>query len=152
MKISYVFPAIAVVITALVGGLITSGGMTWYQSLSLPSFTPPGYIISIVWSIIFVLSAYAMILVLQLGKKEVIAVASVVFGLNLLLNMLWSTLFFGIHEIGFAFFEAILLAFSVLVLMTVSWKTSKTIAWLLAPYFVWTSFASFLTYSVWMLN
>lgn len=152
MKISYVIPAIAVIVTALVGGVITSGGMVWYQSISLPSFTPPGYVISIVWSIIFVLSAYAMTLILHIGKKEVIAVASVVFGLNLLLNMLWSTLFFGIHEIGFAFFEAILLAFSVLVLMSISWKTSKTIVWLFAPYFVWVSFASFLTYSVWKLN
>jgi len=152
MNFLYVLLPVLIFGASFTGSIITSNGMAWYDTLHLPSFTPAGGIIGIVWTILFILLAIGMILIVRNGKKETTRLPLVVFGINILLNVLWTVLFFGIHEIGFAFFEALLLAFSVIVLMKVSWNTSRTATYLFLPYVLWVLFASYLTYSIWMLN
>lgn len=154
MKIIYfaIIP-ILVFLTAFLGSKITDQGMTWYKTISLPSWTPPGFVIGIVWTIIFILLTLAMIVsFLKIESKKTIILLSSLFILNLFLNVLWSYLFFGIHNIGGAFFEAIILDLSVMVIALVVYPFSKLASLLLLPYIVWVAFASYLTHSVWFLN
>ncbi len=146
--------AIPLITTATIsaGSWVTSAGMNWYKTINLPEFTPPGSFIGTVWTILFILATISALIVWNkiAGKRKIII--GFAFILNALLNVGWSVLFFGLHLVGPAIYEAALLGVSVLVLMILVWRTSKTAAWLLAPYLAWVSFATFLTYTIWSLN
>ncbi|MFA6919217.1 MAG: TspO/MBR family protein [Patescibacteria group bacterium] len=126
---------------------------TWYATLTKPSFNPPNWIFAPVWTTLFILMGISLFLIWNSQKKDKNRkVFFVVFIINLILNVLWSLIFFGLHMTGLAFLEVILLALSIIILMVLSWKISKTAAFLLAPYLLWVCFASFLNYNLWILN
>lgn len=150
-KYYIIIPAITLIV-ALVGNIITSNGMDWYNTISLPSWTPAGSIIGFVWATIFILSTISAIIVWgRVQQKQRVIIYSV-FGINAVLNIFWSVLFFRLHFIQLAIWEAALLGLTVYILIVLIWKHSKQAAYLLVPYAVWVSFATYLTYSVWLLN
>lgn len=147
-----IIPA-AVALVAVLGSVVTRGGMSWYRNLNLPAWTPPGSTIGLVWTTIFVLAAVSLLLAFDgAGSARALRPVVRVALLNGALNVLWSVLFFGFHRIGAATVEAALLGASVLWLMTLVWPLSRTASLLLAPYAAWVGFATYLTYSVWRLN
>jgi benzodiazapine receptor len=150
-KPNYIIIPLATVATAGIGSIITSAGMNWYNGISKPSFTPPGSFIGTVWTILFVLSTIAALIVWNKAenRKNIIGAAFII---NALLNIGWTGLFFGLHLIGPAITEAGLLGLSVLTLIILAWPVSRFAAWLLAPYLAWVSFATYLTYSIWVVN
>lgn len=138
---------------AVLGSWLTGQGMEWYDTLNLPGFTPPGYVISIVWTIIFILGTVSALLFWNKAKKgRDFGRVAWLFSLNAVLNVLWSYVFFVNHSLGLAVLEMTLLNLTTLLLMTLIKKTSKTAALLLLPYFLWVSFATYLAYQIWMLN
>lgn len=153
LKPNYIVIPLATIATIGIGNLFTSAGMDWYKTISTPAFTPPGSFIGTVWTVLFILATLSALIVwnkpLTDGRRHGIAIA---FILNAMLNVGWSALFFGLHFIGAAIFEAGLLGLSVLILIVAIWPVSKFAAWLLMPYFAWVSFAMYLTYSIWLLN
>lgn len=150
-KLPYIIIPLATLATAGIGSIITSVGMDWYNQIPKPVFTPPGSFIGTVWTVLFVLATIAALLVWSRAgnRKTIIGAAFIV---NALLNVGWTGLFFGLHLIGPAIFEAGFLGLSVFALIILVWPVSKFSAWLLAPYFAWVSFATYLTYSIWLLN
>lgn len=152
-KANYILIPLVVVVVALLGNWFTGGGMEWYETLSLPSFTPPGYAIGIVWTAIFILGAVSALLFWnKAGRAKYFYGVASLFILNAVLNALWSYLFFVRHLLGLAVVEMGLLNLTTLLLMVLIKKRSKAAAWLLLPYFLWVSFATYLAYQVWMLN
>jgi len=155
-KLNYLLIPLITFLTAFLGGLITGGGMAWYKSIKLPAFTPGGGVIGAVWTGLFILSAISAILVWNSSLRSEQAVRwkwiIAIFIANALLNIFWSWLFFGQHQIGWAIWEAGLLDLSVWLLIILIWPVSGLAAALLLPYGVWAAFATFLTYSVWKLN
>jgi len=89
-------------------------------------------------------------LVLVSGKET--TGAALIFSIQLVLNVLWSALFFGIKKPSFAFIEIILLEISILVTIALFYKISIIASYLLIPYFLWVGFASILNFSIWRLN
>jgi len=153
MKINYLVIPLIVFFVSFLGGQLTSSGMDWYKTIKLPSWTPPGSVIGLVWAIIFILSAISIILIWnKLDRAGNFNWIISIFILNALLNIFWSYLFFYQGQIGFAIIEAAILALSVLALIILIWPVYKPAAILLIPYVVWVSFATFLTYSIWILN
>jgi tryptophan-rich sensory protein len=153
IKKSFIFIPLAVFAVAILGNWLTRGGMDWYQTIKLPSFTPPGYVIGAVWTIIFILTAISAIIFW--GKASRDGKFWWVVGfliLNGLLNVFWSFLFFNRHWLGAAIFEAGILDLSVIILIILIWPVSRTAAVLLLPYTLWTTFATYLTYVIWSLN
>jgi benzodiazapine receptor len=149
----YILIPIAVILTAFIGGQITNVGMSWYKTINLPSWTPPGSIIGTVWTVIFILTAISAIIYwnkVPIGNMFYWILGF--FVVNLLLNILWSFLFFGVHYLGWAVIEALVLDLSVIILMVLIFPFSKLASLLLFPYAFWVAFASYLTYSVWFLN
>jgi tryptophan-rich sensory protein len=153
LKLNYfIIPALTFAV-AYFGGKVTDAGMDWYKTINLPAWTPPGFVIGIVWTIIFILTAMAAILVWNKGFgvnnfKLIIGF----FVVNGLLNFLWSYLFFGKHLIGADIFTAGLLEISVLFLIILIWPISRLAAGLLFPYSAWVFFATYLNYIIWGLN
>jgi len=155
MKLSYIIIPLITVLTAGIGSLLTSGGMSWYKSINLPSWTPAGSIIGAIWTTIFILSAASALIVwntsANMGQTRLSWIAGV-FIANAVLNVLWSYLFFNQHLIAPAIFEAGILGLSVIALIVLIWPISELAALLLFPYAGWVCFATYLTYSVWLLN
>ncbi|MCX6801096.1 MAG: tryptophan-rich sensory protein [Candidatus Diapherotrites archaeon] len=126
---------------------------TWYSSINKPFFNPPNWIFGPVWTALFLLMGISLYLVLEKGlqKKEVKKAASI-FGVQLLMNILWSVLFFGLMSPFLAFIEIIFLWLAIAFTIKSFYPTSKKAAWLLVPYICWVSFALILNFAVWMLN
>ncbi len=153
MKLNYIIIPLLVLFVSFLGGRITSGGMDWYKTIKIPSWTPGGSVIGMVWAFIFILCAISVIFVWNSGNKSdnfywIIGL----FILNALLNIFWSYLFFGIHSMGWAALEAGVLGASVLVLIILIWTLNRLAGSLLIPYVLWVSFATYLTYNIWILN
>jgi len=153
LKINYfVIPAIAAV-TASLGSWLTNLGKAWYDSIKVPDFTPPGYVIGIVWTILFILATIAGLIFWNRTKRdENFKVITVVFVVNAVLNVLWSYLFFFKHFIYLAVWESGVLGLSVLAIIILIWNKNKSVAFLLLPYLLWVGFATFLTYRVFLLQ
>jgi tryptophan-rich sensory protein len=126
---------------------------TWYAALNKPSFNPPNFLFGPVWTILFALMGIALYLVWShSGDKKEVKSALALFAIQLMLNVLWSFVFFGWHQPGWAFVEIILMWLAIFATIVSFSKISKTAAWLMVPYLAWVSFATCLTYAVWRLN
>ena len=126
---------------------------TWYLGLAKPAFNPPNWIFGPVWTILFALMGISLYLVWSSGaNKKQLKPAITIFAIQLVLNVLWSFVFFGWHQPGWAFLEIVILWVAIVLTMSQFAKISKPAAWLLAPYLAWVSFATVLTAAVWQLN
>ena len=150
--------AIVVIICLSVGylsGMVTREAITtWYPTLVKPSFNPPNWIFAPVWTSLYVMMGIAAGLVWnQIASNEVaVTKALQFFGIQLVLNVLWSYLFFGMHNLMLATIEVVLLWLLIFENYSQFAKINKTASYLLLPYLAWVSFASVLTASIWWLN
>ena len=126
---------------------------TWYVSLLKPGWTPPNWAFGPIWSTLYVLMGISLFLVWRegLGRKDV-RIAILVFAIQLFLNVLWSIIFFGTHNIFWGLVFVIILWISILINIIVFYRISKPAGLILIPYLLWVSIASYLNYSVFLLN
>ena len=160
-----------------IGSFFTTSSIgSWYKNLNKPSFNPPNWIFAPTWTAIFVLMGISLYLVWskKWEVKNKINYKSVnvqnrwsqnfltgpwqkaniilIFGTQLILNILGSVIFFGAHSAGTAFFELIMLWFAIIFTIVNFYRVSRVAALLLLPYILWVSFALVLNYSIWVLN
>ncbi len=160
-----------------VGSIFTSPAInSWYKGLNKPSFNPPAWIFGPVWAIIFLLMGISLYLVWS--KKWVVhnkisksktkswnswsqkfydgkwqtANIVMIFAFQLILNVLWSIIFFGLHSPAVALCELLMLFFAVVFTIINFYRVSKNAAWLLLPYIFWLLFAMILNYFIVILN
>ena len=153
MKLNYFVIPIFVFLVSLSGSSITQKGMDWYKTLNLPALAPPGSVIGIVWTIIFILTAISAILFWnQKPASKNFNTIWLLFFINGLLNVYWSFLFFGQQMLFEAVLEMILLNLINLALIFLLWPENKKAAMLLLPYFIWVCFATYLAFSIFQLN
>ena len=131
---------------AWLGGLSTIyTDWSWYESLNKPSFNPPNYLFGIVWPILYLL----MSIVSFINAKKIYKL----YFLQLVVNGLWSWIFFAFQSIGFAFLDIVVLIFLNILIMK---QLRETQAWLslvlYTPYILWITFASILNLSILVLN
>ena len=148
---------VSIALPLLVGGLsgiaTARGVQEWYPTLAKPPFNPPSWVFGPVWTLLYLMMGVAAFLVWQRGwKDEAVKIALAVFLLQLLLNGLWSILFFGMQSPGLAFFEIIVLWIAIGVTLVLFWRLVPLAGLLLVPYLAWVSFAAVLNGSIWMLN
>jgi len=147
-------PFVVVCFTAAaVGALFTHTSVnTWYTQLRRPEWTPPNWIFGPVWTVLYLLMAVSAWIVWRSSSWPESAAALMLFGVQLLLNSLWSVIFFGLRRIGAAFGE-ILILWTMIVATTVAFlPISLLAAWLLIPYLAWVGFASYLNFRIWQMN
>jgi tryptophan-rich sensory protein len=148
----------AVVISELIGisgSIFTLSSIpTWYVFLNKPALNPPSWIFAPVWTILYLFMGVAAYLVwikpAVKSKQRNIALSA--FGIQLILNALWSILFFGLHNPFAALIEIVVMWLAILATIVLFSKISRSAAWLLVPYILWVSFAAYLNFSIWQLN
>lgn len=153
------FKILTVVITCLAvgyfSGQVTQLAITtWYPTLVKPSFNPPNWIFAPVWTTLYILMGIAAGLVWDRIEieNELVKKALVLFAVQLVLNALWSFLFFGLKNPMLAGIEIIILWLMIYETYAKFTKISKTAGYLLIPYLLWVSFATVLNGSIWWLN
>ncbi len=129
------------------------GSAWYYQELMKPSWNPPDWLFAPVWTVLFIMMGTAFYLVVKDGfSRPGVKVAVAVFSLQLLLNLAWSALFFGMQAPFYAFLEIIVLWLAIVATMVLFGWQSRVAAYLLVPYLLWVSFASYLNFVIWQLN
>lgn len=141
-------------LAGVVGSLFTKGAIDgWYITLVKPVFSPPNWIFAPVWIILYFLMGIALYLVWETKvKKKQVNDAIQLFGVHLLINATWSIVFFGLKSPFLAFLNIMALWLLIILVIYKFWYVNKTAAYLLIPYLLWVSFATFLNYSIWVLN
>jgi benzodiazapine receptor len=139
---------------ALLGSLFTRNAIAdWYANLNKPSFNPPDWLFGPVWTALYVLMAVSAAIVWHKGlDKAAVRIALALFLVQLILNGLWTPLFFGLKMPLAAFVEILLLWAAIGLTILAFARVSLAAAVLLLPYILWTSFAAVLNFSIWLLN
>lgn len=149
-----VFGLIGWVLVSLAAGWVGSRFMpgAWYAGLAKPSWNPPSWVFAPVWSTLYLLMAVAAWLVWRRTGFAGAPAALGMFVLQLVLNSLWSYLFFGLHRPGFALIEIVVLWGAIAATLIAFWRISPPAGALLLPYLAWVSFAAALNLQLWRLN
>ena len=139
----------------VVGSVFTRDSLRdWYPTLQKPSFTPPDWVFGPVWTVLYAMMGVSLYLTSRQRDEDaaVETTARVLFAVQLMLNTLWTYIFFGRRSPGWALVEISLLWVAIASTTLSFFRVSRTAALLLLPYLLWTSFAAVLNYSVWRLN
>ena len=138
----------------IIGSIFTTAAIpTWYATLQKPPFTPPNWLFAPAWITLYLLMGIAAFLIWRKGleQKEVKS-ALVIFLVQLVLNALWSVVFFGLKSPLYGVVVIIVLWIAILFTILKFFKLSTVAGGLLLPYILWVSFAAVLNISIWVLN
>jgi tryptophan-rich sensory protein len=124
----------------------------WYAGIAKPAWNPPNWVFGPVWTFLYLSMAVAAWLVFCQRHAKPVRAALAVYALQLLLNALWTFLFFGLHRMGLALAEILLLETLIILTAILFWPISRLAALLFIPYIAWVAFASFLNFTLWRLN
>lgn len=131
----------------VLGSIFTISSIpTWYATLNKPFFSPPNWVFGPVWTILYILMGISLYLVWI--KRRIPAV----FWTQLLLNAIWSIIFFGMKNPLLAFVEIIILWLAIFLTIKSFYKINRLAGNLLIPYLLWVSFASILNLAIVILN
>ena len=138
-----------------VGGLsaLLSGGMDSYDSLRQPPLSPPGWVFPVVWSILYLLMGYSCYRVLTSGATQTAVYNGLsLYAIQLVLNFLWTPVFFGLQWRLVALLILIGLWVAVLLTIRTFSDMDQKAGDLLLPYLIWITFAGYLNFAVYLLN
>lgn len=124
----------------------------WYASLAKPSWNPPGWVFAPVWTVLYILMGAAAWIVWRKAGFAGAPVALGLFILQLVLNALWSYLFFGIRQPALALVDIVALWLAILATTVGFRRVSVPAGALLLPYLAWVGFATALNFTLWRLN
>jgi len=140
-------------LVGVIGAFFTTPAISsWYKSLNKPTFNPPNWLFGPVWTLLYFLMGVSLYLVWNKKKSGQRKTALKFFTLQLILNSLWSIIFFGMRLPLLAFLEIIVLWFFILLTIKKFLPISKKSAYLLIPYLLWVTFASILNFYIVKLN
>jgi|SRR5690625_4661373 len=148
---AFLVSLVLVIIVAALGGMASVDAAADYGKLAQPDWAPPSYLFGPVWSGLYLLMALAVWLVWRVASRWK-SPAIIAYGVQLVLNLLWSPLFFGLGWRGLALVDILLLDVAVAVTIAAFWKVHRAAAVMMLPYFGWILFGTALNYSVWSLN
>jgi translocator protein len=137
---------------AAVGGFASANAGAFYRELVRPEWSPPAWVFAPAWSLLYLLMGVAAWLVWREHGFRKARSALFLFLIQLAVNALWSWLFFVWHLGAFSFAEVLVLWGLILCTMIAFWRLRPLAGALLLPYLAWVTFASALTYSIWMRN
>ena len=148
---------VSVVIALAVGGLsalVTSGSMDVYSKINRPALSPPAILFPIVWTILFTLMGISAAIIRQFWEKKPGDVRNslVVYAVNLVVNFIWSLIFFNMQAYLFAFIWILLLIAVIVAMIVLFRRVSPLAAYLQIPYLLWVCFAAYLNLAIYLLN
>ena len=135
----------------LLVGLLTQGGVNNLENLVLPSFQPPGWVFAIVWPILYTLMGISAYLI-DTSYSCYSRTCLIIYYVQLIVNLLWPFIFFVLDLRLFAFIWIIVLDILVIYMIWCFLGVNKKAAYLQIPYLLWLLFATFLNFSIYILN
>ena len=137
-----------------IGAIFTTPAIpTWYKSLKKPAFTPPNSVFGPIWITLYLLMSIAVFLVWREGlSQEGVTIAFAVFWGQLVLNILWSVVFFGLRSLLGGIVVIVLLWMTILFNIILFFGVSPIAGGLLIPYVIWVTVAANLNVQIWKLN
>lgn len=153
MKINWKKLIFFVVITFVIGGLfsILTNQSDFYASLEKPPLSPPGILFPIVWSILYILMAISLYIVSESDSVDKDS-SYVIYIAQLVVNSLWTLLFFGLGLELFSFLWIIFLIVLVVIMIIRFYRINKVAGLLQIPYLIWLVFAAYLNLGIYILN
>jgi tryptophan-rich sensory protein len=141
-------------LAGIIGSAFTFSAIpAWYAFLNKPAFSPPNWLFGPVWTMLYTLMGISLYLVWKTRfNKKFKNIALNIFYIQLILNSVWSILFFGLRNPVYAFIEIIMLWLTIAISIKTFYKINKTASYLLVPYLLWVSFASVLNFAIAILN
>lgn len=152
-KINWKRLIIITIITFLVGSFfsfLTMNNMSAFKELEKP-INVPAIIFPIVWSILYLLMSVSCYIIIESNDKNKDK-AVIWYGINLVVNSLWSLIFFGFGTYLLSFIWIILLLIIVIIMMAKFYNIDKKAAYLNIPYILWIIFAGYLNFGIYLLN
>ena len=148
---------ISILLPMIIGGIsgsFTSASInTWYVTLNKPWFNPPNWIFGPVWTLLYLMMGIAFYMIWKSEAVNAVKQTAVIlFAAQLLVNFLWSLIFFYLKQPGWAMLDIILMWILIVATIFSFGKISSTAAWLMLPYICWVSFAMILNFYLWKLN
>lgn len=125
---------------------------TWYTTLNKPSWTPPNWLFGPVWTVLYLLIAVSGWLIYRKPRSMMRTIALGFWGLQLVLNLLWSYFFFAQQSPGLGLMDIIALCLSICLTISCAWNVSRLASLLLIPYLLWVLYATALNTSIWLFN
>ncbi len=148
--------AVGILSALAVGGLSTlaGGSMMLYESINRPFLSPPPWLFPVAWTLLYILMGVSAALVYQMREKDEEAARRglTYYAVSLLLNFLWSPIFFRFEAFLFAFIWLIVLFIFVALFVGEYKKVFPPAAYLQLPYLLWLGFAAYLSASIWLIN
>tara|TARA_X000000368_G_C22583904_1_gene516353 strand:+ start:54 stop:515 length:462 start_codon:yes stop_codon:yes gene_type:complete len=153
MKNKYLSLIIILLITfiaPMLGSYATSSFKEpWYSQLILPIYNPPSWVFGPVWTTLYILMSIAAWLAWRkTSDKKLLSI----YIFHLFFNAIWSVLFFGFHKIGLALIDLMIIIVFIIILMKKYYTKNKLSFYLFLPYFLWSSYALILNYTIFFLN
>lgn len=148
LLISLAIPQLA----GALGSLFTAQTVsTWYRTLEKPALNPPSWVFGPVWTTIFILIGVSLFLVWKSGNENK-KMALGIFAVQMVLNVLWSALFFGLRSPGAALLGIVILWVVIILNLISFYRINKWAGILFWPYLLWVTFATYLNFQIWLLN
>jgi len=141
-------------LAGVIGSFFTAPSIsTWYATLEKPSFVPPNWLFAPAWILLYLLMGISAYLIWMKGwERKEVREALMVFVLQLILNTLWSVLFFGLQSPLYGFVVIVILWLVILFTILKFYPIFQKAAYLLIPYILWVSFTALLNLSILILN
>ncbi len=141
-------------LAAGIGSVFTTKSVKqWYPGLKKPRFTPPNWAFGPVWTVLYILMAISIFFIWKEGlDTQGVLLPFVLFWIQLILNALWSVIFFGFRAKGLGVITIIILWLLILATIITSSRVSVLAGGLLIPYIIWVSIATYLNTGVYLLN
>ncbi|MFP4418105.1 MAG: TspO/MBR family protein [Chitinivibrionales bacterium] len=126
--------------------------MNWYENLNRPPLTPPSWVFSPVWTVLYVMIALSIIVYVRSTLKQRPLRMYALIGLHLAANLAWSGIFFGLQKPGWALLDIAVIDVTLILMVLGFWKVSRAASILLWPYLGWVLFATYLNAGIFLLN
>ncbi len=145
---------VSILIALAVGGLgalLTMNSMDIYGELNQPPLSPPGFLFPIVWSILYTLMGVSSAIIYKsndLEKNDALKI----YAFQLIVNFLWTLIFFNMRQFLFSFIWLVLLDILVVVMIVKFYRISPLAGLLQIPYLIWILFATYLNFGIYLLN
>ncbi|MBK6290315.1 MAG: tryptophan-rich sensory protein [Candidatus Kapabacteria bacterium] len=146
------FSLLLVFAAAAAGGLASASAGSFFMELDRPLWAPPAWLFGPAWTVLYLLMGVASWLVWRRGGFSDARLALTLYGVQLVLNGLWTWLFFVMRSGSLAFVEIIVLWILILATIIAFWRKNKLAGLMLVPYLIWVAYASALTFSLWQRN
>lgn len=138
-----------VLFLGILSGTMSGSGadQAWFAALRKPAGYPPPAAFGLVWSVLYIMMGVSLAIVLAAAGARGRKLAVAVFAIQLVINLAWSPLFFGMHRITGALIDILLLDVAVVATVVLFGRIRPSAAWLLAPYLAWILFATYLNFA-----